>query len=53
MTSVEEVRKEAKYKGITLSCQSKRERIVVLQNGRMVAVNKVLYDSLNVSVRKI
>ena len=31
MTSVEEVKKGAKYKGITLSCQSKREHIVVLK----------------------
>lgn len=53
MTSMEEVRLEAKYKGITLSCHSKRERIVVLKNGRMVAINKALYNSLDVPIRKI
>ena len=52
MTTVEELKKNAKYKGITSSCQSKRERVVVLKNGRIVAVNKALYDSVDVPIRK-
>lgn len=53
MVSNEEVEKEAKYKGRTLSCHAKREYVVVLKNGRMVAVNAAMYKSLKIPVRKI
>lgn len=47
MTSVEEVRKNAKYRGIILTCHNKRERVVVLKNGKIVAVDKALYHSFS------
>ena len=53
MTTVDEVRTKAEYKGITLSCHSKRERVAVLRDGRIVAISKALYDSLKVPVKKV
>lgn len=53
MTSVEEIREGAKYKGITMTCHRRREMVVVLEDDRMVAVNKTLYGHLDVPVRKI